>query len=72
MERVDEGKLYSVIRPSKVDDLNLKEELQKLKTYGAKQVWVTPQIPFMITLTIGYAFAFLIGNIMFLIVNLFV
>ena len=72
MERVDDGKIYSVIRPNKVDDLNLKEELQKLKTYGAKQVWVTPQIPFMITLTIGYAFAFLVGNIMFLIVGLFV
>ena len=72
MERVEDGKIYSVLRPSKVDDLKLEDEIQKLKKVGAKQVWVTPQIPFMITLTIGYAFAFLIGNIMFLIVNLFV
>jgi preflagellin peptidase FlaK len=72
MERVDDGKLYSVLRPSKVDKLKLDEELKKLKEFGIKKVWVTPQIPFMITLTIGYVFAFLIGNIMFLIVNLFV
>jgi preflagellin peptidase FlaK len=72
MERVEDGKVYSVIRPSKVDDLNLKDEIRKLQEYGVKKVWVTPQIPFMVTLTIGYAFAFLIGNIMFLIVGLFV
>ena len=71
MERVDDGKLYSVLRPSKVDDLKLEDELKKFQDIGIKKVWVTPQIPFMITLAIGYVFAFLIGNIMFLIVGLF-
>jgi preflagellin peptidase FlaK len=72
MERVEEGKLYSVLRPSKMDDLDLKAELMKLREHGVKKVWVTPQIPFMITLTIGYVFAFLVGNIIFLIVYQFI
>lgn len=72
MERIENGKLYSVFRPTKVNEINRNEELAKLQEHGIQQVWVTPQIPFMITLTIGFVFAFIIGNIMFSIVNVFI
>ena len=71
MEKVENGKLFSILRASKADELKPEEEVIKLKEQGIKRVWVTPQITFMITLTIGFCFAFLIGNIMFIIVNQF-
>ncbi len=72
MERIENGKLYSVFRPSKVNNIDTVQELKTLHEHGIEEVWVTPQIPFMITLTIGFVFAFIIGNIMFSIVNLFI
>ncbi len=43
----------------------LKKDLELLKKAGKKRVWVTPQTPFMLPMTIGYALSFFVGNIMF-------
>ncbi len=36
--------------------------LQGLREAGLKEAWVTPQLPFMVALSIGYVLAFLVGN----------
>ncbi|MEM3342513.1 MAG: A24 family peptidase C-terminal domain-containing protein, partial [Thermoplasmata archaeon] len=40
-------------------------QLDLLEAAGRKTVWITPQIPFMVPLLLGWVTAFVIGNIMF-------
>ncbi len=40
-------------------------DLEALRAAGVSRVWVTPQIPFLIPLTVGFLLAFLIGNPLF-------
>ena len=68
MERVDEGVPKLIAFPK--DNSNLQNELKLLKKHGVTHVWVTPQIPFIIPLTIGLILTTTIGNIIFLIIGL--
>ena len=36
---------------------------------GITEIWVTPKVPFMIPLLIGFLFSFIIGDILFYIIN---
>ncbi len=65
MEKVLDGKRVLVLFPKR----SSKEDLEALKRIGAKKVWVTPKIPFMMPLTIGFAISIIFGN--FLIAILF-
>jgi preflagellin peptidase FlaK len=60
------------LEPFPKDITNLNKELEKFRKLGIKRVWVTPKIPFMIPLTIGLILALVVGNIVFLIIGLFV
>jgi len=40
-------------------------DIELLKNAGKKRVWVTPQTPFIVPLTVGFVLSFIIGNIMF-------
>ncbi|MEE9163706.1 MAG: A24 family peptidase C-terminal domain-containing protein, partial [Thermoplasmata archaeon] len=40
-------------------------DLEALRAAGVSRVWVTPQIPFLIPLTVGFLLAFLVGNPLF-------
>ncbi|MEW5760938.1 MAG: A24 family peptidase C-terminal domain-containing protein [Candidatus Thermoplasmatota archaeon] len=66
-EKIVDGKRIYVFFPSKEDT---DEELEKLKKIGIKKVWVTPQIPFMLPMFIGFIVSFFIGNIMIWLIGL--
>jgi preflagellin peptidase FlaK len=60
MELVENGKLVRVLLPRKKENRN--EQIAKLREKGLDRVWVTPQIPFLVPMTFGFAAAFLVGN----------
>ena len=47
-------------------------ELKRLEKLGIDKVWVTPGIPFMIPLTIGFLTSVFIGDFMMLLVDIFI
>lgn len=66
IEWVENDRLkYSARKPR--DSENLKEDLEALKSFGKKEVWVTYKIPFIIPLTIAIIIMLIIGNPLFLI-----
>lgn len=65
MERVDdEGKVRRHYFASRAA-YDLEEEKRKLLEKGVERVWVTPKVPFMIPLTIGFVLAFTVGDLLF-------
>ncbi|MDI6917192.1 MAG: A24 family peptidase C-terminal domain-containing protein [Thermoplasmatales archaeon] len=68
LEKVKNEKIVKVFLPKK--DENTKEEIQRLKAVGAKRIWVTSKIPFMLPLSAGFITSFLAGDIMFRIVRM--
>lgn len=60
MEQIKEdGEKKFVYMPKEFD---AEEELNKFENKGYKEVWVTPKIPFMIPLLIGYITVFIFGS----------
>jgi preflagellin peptidase FlaK len=67
MEYVDdEGEHKTVLFPRSGETES--SEVTKLKKKGMKNVWVTPKIPFIIPMTIGFFMNFIVGNILFVII----
>lgn len=60
MDKIENGEHVRVLFPRKRE--NREEEVMKLREKGLDHVWVTPQIPFILPLTLGFVSAFLIGN----------
>ena len=60
MDQVVKGEHVIVYFPAKSQDR--KAILAGLRQEGLKEAWVTPQLPFMVALSIGYVLAFLVGN----------
>ncbi len=58
MERVENGEHVLYVHPSS----HTKEDIEKLKKIGRERVWVQPKIPFIIFITVGLIFAYLLGN----------
>lgn len=69
MDRIENGEHVRVFFPRKRE--NREAELRKLKERGFDNVWVTPQIPFILPLTLGFLFAFLVGNFLVGLILLF-
>ncbi|MEM1513424.1 MAG: prepilin peptidase [Candidatus Thermoplasmatota archaeon] len=42
-----------------------------LSSYGSKEIWVTPQLPFLLFIFFGYITAFIFGNFLFAIFSFF-
>ena len=61
MEYVKDGKIFTTIFPSSRE--NPEDDIEKLKAFGKKRIWVTPKIPFIIPVTIAYIFTIFVGNI---------
>jgi len=60
MDRIRDGEHVTVYFPAKHQDrVKIMEELRRA---GLKEAWVTPQLPFMVPLAIGYVLAFVVGN----------
>jgi len=72
MEKVVDGKNVTVLFPKRSDDKRLKKDLKALKEAGVKMPWVTPKLPFMVPMFVGYLLAFVVGNLIMGLVNLLV
>ena len=58
MERIENGEPVLYIHPEGYTQ----EDLNKLKKFGRTKVWVQPQIPFVIFITVGLILSYLLGN----------
>ncbi len=66
LEYIDEsGNLVRVKRGIEPSE----ELLSRLKRGGVREVWVTPALPFLLFITAGYTVAFVVGDVLFLIVS---
>lgn len=62
LQEVREGKVrYYVFPRREPQDANL----EGLRSLGIERVWITPQIPFLIPMTIGFVLTFILGNFLF-------
>lgn len=59
LEKFIDGKLKMVYMPKEFD---MDEELNEFERQNIKRIWVTPKIPFMIPLLIGFICAFIFGD----------
>jgi len=63
MERItDGGEHVLVLFPKRRADPA--GQVARLRARGIKRVWVTPQIPFMVPLLVGFGLAFVMGNLL--------
>jgi len=67
LERLIEGKRKFVYMPNSFE---VDGEYDLFEKNRISRVWVTPKIPFMIPLFIGFIAAFIIGDILFFLINL--
>ncbi|AKG91905.1 Type IV leader peptidase family/Archaeal Peptidase A24 C-terminus Type II [Geoglobus ahangari] len=65
LEYVDERGGIVRLKRGVEPDSKMLERLKKAKKGGkVERVWVTPQIPFIVFMTLGYAMAFLLGDVL--------
>lgn len=67
MEVLKDGKIMLRLYPGDDDP---KAELDALKTSGRDTVWVTPKLPFIVPMTVGYILAVVLGNPLILLFKL--
>ena len=53
-------------------NFDVDEEFDVFEKHGVNEIWVTPKIPFMIPLLLGFIFLFVFGDILYFIMNLFI
>jgi len=63
MEVIVGGERKAVLSPRRTRDRE--EMLANLRGIGATDVWVMPQIPFIVPMLAGFVVAFLVGNVLF-------
>jgi len=66
LEKIVDGKRKFAYMPK---DYDADDEFEEFGKNGINEIWVTPKIPFMIPLLIGYIFAFIFGDILFHIIR---
>jgi len=69
LEKLVDGKRKFAYMPKNFD---VDEEFDEFEKHNVKEIWVTPKIPFMIPLLLGFIFLFVFGDILYFIMNLFV
>jgi preflagellin peptidase FlaK len=62
METIKNAKRKLVYMPKNID---MEKELAEFEKLGITEIWVTPKIPFMIPLLVGFLAAFVLGDILF-------
>ena len=58
MQYYENGRLKTELLPKSESE----ERIRSLKAHGLERVWVTPKIPFIVPIFIGFMISFLIGN----------
>jgi len=69
MEHPVDGKIVTRLSPAKDEDENIAREIAELERMGKKEVWVTPQIPFIIPITVGLVISIIVGNVFFILLG---
>ena len=69
LEKIQDGKTKLMIRPKEFDS---EEEFKEFEKHKITEIWVTPKIPFMIPLLLGFICTFIFGDILFSIMNLII
>jgi len=69
LEKIQDGKTKLIIRPKEFDT---QEEYNEFEKQGITEIWVTPKIPFMIPLLLGFICTYFFGDILYTIMNLFI
>ena len=69
LEKIIDGKRKFSYMPK---EFNADQEYEKFEKQGITEIWVTPKVPFMIPLLIGFIIAFIFGDILFYIINSFI
>lgn len=66
MEVVDEtGARRTRLFASRMSDAEIDEAFARVQALGDERVWVSPKIPFMIPLLVGFLLAFGVGDLLF-------
>ncbi len=68
LEKIVDGKQKFVYMPK---DFDIEEELKEFEKNNIDEIWITPKIPFMIPLLAGFICAFIFGDFLSQIMNLF-
>jgi preflagellin peptidase FlaK len=61
LEKIKDGKRKLMYMPKNFD---INEELAEFEKLGISEIWVTPKIPFMMPLLIGFIVSFLLGDLL--------
>jgi len=61
LEKIIDGKRKFMYMPK---DFDIKEELNEFEKLGIEEIWVTPKVPFMIPLLVGFICTFILGDIL--------
>jgi len=65
----DDGSLTQVLFPSRTTEDDYDANVRRLRAAGRTHVWVTPKIPFMLPLLLGFVTAFFLGDVLFTLVR---
>ena len=66
LEKIIDGQRKFVYMPK---DFNVNRELNEFEKNKIYEIWVTPKIPFMIPLFVGFICAFFLGDILYYLMN---
>ena len=69
LEKIVGGKRKISYVPTNFDVETKWKDFEKI---GIEQIWVTPKVPFMIPLLVGFLCSYIIGDILFYLVNIFI
>ena len=69
LEKIINGKRKFSYMPKDFDSNN---DLIKFEKLGIKEIWITPKIPFMIPLLVGFIFSFVFGDLLFGLLNILI
>jgi len=69
MEVIEDGERHFAYLPKEFD---VDDELAQFEKLGYTDIWVTPKIPFMIPLLIGFIITFLAGDILLTLMNIII
>ncbi|MBI2079105.1 MAG: prepilin peptidase [Euryarchaeota archaeon] len=61
----DAGRHRQLLFPSRTSEQEYAANLERLRQAGVDRVWVTPKIPFMLPLLLGFLVAFVLGDVLF-------
>ena len=69
LERIVDGHTRFSYVPHSFESDDIYGDFEKI---GMKHIWVTPKVPFMIPLAVGFIISFILGDILFSLMQIFI